>query len=142
MSSTEYKANRKDILFLLNDVLQAEKLCELPNYSDFNQELFNMIINEASTFAEKRVGPLNSLGDRVGCRLNEGKVTTPEGFKEAWQEMGEGGWTCLSMPEEFGGQSLPELVAVAAQEIMMAANQGFMLTSTLTTGAANLIRVY
>lgn len=142
MSSTEYKVNRKDVLFLLNEVLQAEKLCELPDYSDFNQELFNMIVNEASNFAEKRIGPLNSLGDQVGCQLIDGKVVTPEGFKEAWKEMGEGGWNGLSMPEKFGGQGLPELINVAAQEVMMAANQGFMLTATLTSGAANLIRVF
>ena len=142
MSSTEFKANRRDIEFLLYDVMQAEKLCQFPAFSDFDQDTFHMIIEEACHFAEKVVSPLNQRGDQQGCRLIEGKVKTPTGFKEAWRQMGEGGWVGLNLSPEFGGQGLPELVSIATNEVIYAANQSFYLTCFLTAGAAHLIETF
>ena len=142
MSSTEYKANRRDIEFLLKDVMQAEKLCQLPTFADFAPDTFQMIIEEACHFAEKVAAPLNQRGDQQGCQLFEGKVKTPDGFKEAWQQMGEGGWVGLNLSPEFGGQGLPELISIATNEVIYAANQSFYLTSFLTVGAARLIETF
>lgn len=142
MSSTEYKANRRDVEFILHEVMEAEKLCQLPNFSDFDQNMFQLIIEEACHFGEKVAAPINAIGDREGNQVFEGKVKSPAGFKEAWKQMAEGGWVGLSMPADFGGQGLPETVSIAANEMIYSANQSFYLTSFLTAGAAHLIHVF
>ena len=101
-----------------------------------------MTINEACTFAEQVLDPINQSGDREGCRVEEGTVKTPQGFPEAWRQMGEGGWLSMKMSPEFGGMGLPELVTVAAKEGQLAANQSLCSGNTLTTGAANLIYTF
>ncbi|MBF0277508.1 MAG: acyl-CoA dehydrogenase [SAR324 cluster bacterium] len=142
MSSTEYRADRRDVAFILNEVMNVQALCQLPAFSEFDQETFNLIIEEASNFGEKVAAPLNEIGDRQGCRFQEGSIQMPDGFKEAWKQMGEGAWIGLNMPADAGGQGLPELVSIAANEVIYAANQSFFLISFLTTGAAHLIQTF
>ena len=142
MSSTEYKANRRDVDFLLHEVMEAEKLCELPAFAEFDQNTFQLIVEEACQFGEKVAAPINSLGDRTGNQIVDGKVKSPPGFKEAWAHMGKGGWVGLNMPVDYGGQGVPETVSIAANEMIYAANQSFYLTSFLTAGAAHLIQTF
>ncbi len=139
MSSTEYHADRRELQFVVMEVLRAGRLCELEAFSEFDPQLFAMTINEACTFAEQVLAPLNQSGDREGCRVVDGKVITPEGFPEAWKKMGEGGWLAMKMSPRYGGMGLPELVTIAAKEAQLAANQAMCIGNTLTTGAANLI---
>ena len=105
MSSTEYQVDRRELHFVVNETLQAGKLCEFPDFAEFDEEMFTMIINEASTFAEQVLAPLNVNGDRQGCRIENGAVVTPDGFTDAWKQLGEGGWLSMSLPPEFGGQA-------------------------------------
>ena len=142
MSSTEYYADRRELQFVVMEVLQAGKLCSLEAFSDFDEDLFMMTINEACSFAEQVLGPINQSGDREGCRMADGSVVTPEGFPEAWKQMGGGGWLALNMSPDYGGMGLPELVSVAAKEVQLAANQALCIGNTLTTGAANLILAF
>ena len=142
MSSTEYQVDRRELHFVVNEALQAGKLCEFPDFAEFDEEMFTMIINEASTFAEQVLAPLNVNGDRQGCRIENGAVVTPDGFTDAWKQLGEGGWLSMSLPPEFGGQGIPELIAVIGKETQLAANQGFTIGASLTTGAANLIYTF
>ncbi|MBC8259229.1 MAG: acyl-CoA dehydrogenase [SAR324 cluster bacterium] len=142
MSSTEYQVDRRELQFVINESLEAGKLCELPDFSEFDEEIFSMIINEASTFSEQVLAPLNENGDRQGCRIADGSVVTPDGFADAWKQLGEGGWLSMNMPVEYGGQGLPEVISIIGKETQMAANQGFTIGASLTSGAANLIYTF
>ena len=142
MSSTEYQVDRRELQFVVNETLKAGKLCELPDFAEFDEEMFTMIINEASTFSEQVLGPLNENGDRQGCRIENGSVVTPDGFANAWKQLGEGGWLSMNMPPEYGGQGLPEVISIIAKETQLAANQGFTIGASLTSGSANLIYTF
>ena len=139
MSSTEYKTDRRELHFMLHEVLKCEDLCQFPKFADFDAELFEMVIEEASNFAEKVLAPINESGDKEGCRMEDGQAITPEGFKNAWEQLGEGGWLGVNLDPEYGGQGLPSLIALAAREPLLAANQAFSVGSTLTTGATEVI---
>ncbi|MEC8940214.1 MAG: acyl-CoA dehydrogenase family protein, partial [SAR324 cluster bacterium] len=142
MSSTEYQVDRRELQFVVNETLAAGKLCELPDFSEFDEEMFTMIINEASTFSEQVLAPLNENGDRQGCRIENGSVVTPDGFANAWKQLGEGGWLSMNLPPEYGGQGLPEVISIIGKETQLAANQGFTIGASLTSGAANLIYTF
>ena len=98
MSSTEYHVNRKELQFVVMEVLEAGKLCGFEDFSEFDEDLFSMTINEACTFAEQVLDPINQSGDREGCQVENGSVKTPQGFPEAWRKMGEGGWLAMNRP--------------------------------------------
>ena len=142
MNSTEYQVDRRELQFVVNETLEAGKLCELPDFAEFDEEMFKMIINEASTFSEQVLAPLNENGDRQGCRIENGSVVTPDGFANAWKQLGEGGWLSMNMPPEYGGQGLPEVISIIGKETQLAANQSFTIGATLTSGAANLIYTF
>ncbi len=142
MNSTEYQVDRRELQFVVNDTLEAGKLCELPDFAEFDEEMFKMIINEASTFSEQVLAPLNENGDRQGCRIENGSVITPDGFANAWKQLGEGGWLSMNMPPEYGGQGLPEVISIIGKETQLAANQSFTIGASLTSGAANLIYTF
>ena len=142
MSSTEYQVDRRELQFVVNETLGAGKLCELPDFSEFDEEMFTMIINEASNFSEQVLAPLNENGDRQGCRIENGSVITPDGFANAWEQFGKGGWLSMNLPPEYGGQGLPEVISIIGKETQLAANQGFTIGASLTSGAANLIYTF
>ena len=142
MNSTEYQVDRRELQFVVNETLEAGKLCELPDFAEFDEEMFKMIINEASTFSEQVLAPLNENGDRQGCRIENGSVVTPDGFANAWKQLGEGGWLSMNMPPEYGGQGLPEVISIIGKETQLAANQSFTIGASLTSGAANLIYTF
>jgi len=142
MNSTEYQVDRRELQFVVNETLEAGKLCELPDFAEFDEEIFKMIINEASTFSEQVLAPLNENGDRQGCRIENGSVVTPDGFANAWKQLGDGGWLGMNMPPEYGGQGLPEVISIIGKETQLAANQSFTIGASLTSGAANLIYTF
>ena len=80
MNSTEYLVDRRELQFVIIESLNAGKLCELPDFIEFDEEMFKMIINEASTFSEQVLAPINKNGDLQGCRIKNGCVLTPDGF--------------------------------------------------------------
>ena len=142
MNSTEFSVDRRDIRFVQQELLQLAKLTELPRFKDFTPEDFDMIVEEGSTFVEEVFAPLNKSGDEIGARLDNGKVTTPPGFKEAWRQTAEAGWVGITSDPAFGGQGLPISVAVGVLESMYGANASLYTTAMLTAGSAGLITAF
>src|SRR5258707_11449794 len=103
-----YKAPVEDVTFLLNDVFQIDRYDNLPGFTDASADVREAILDEAAKLSEEVLQPLNRAGDLEGCiRHDDGSVTTPKGFKEAFKQVSEGGWLGLSAPSEYGGQGLP-----------------------------------
>ena len=97
-----YKAPVEDVNFLLNDVFQIDRYDNLPGFSDASTDVREAILGEAAKLAEEVLQPLNRVGDLEGCKRNDdGSVTTPKGFKEAFKQVAEGGWLGLSAPAEY-----------------------------------------
>src|SRR6266581_8791180 len=131
-----YKAPVDEVLFLLNDVFQISRYNNLPGFADASPDLIEPVLAEAAKLCEQVVQPLNLPGDREGCtRHDDGSVTTPKGFKEAYRQYADGGWMGISAPTEFGGQGLPETLTVIVNEMMASANMAFAMYPGLTQGA-------
>ena len=130
-----YKAALRDIAFVNEELLAMEQHYQkFPQFSELNQELSQAIINEAAKFAEKTLAPLNPVGDEQGCSLEDGRVTTPEGFAQAYKDYVEGGWPGLSMPEEFGGQGLPKSMDISVSALFSEANHAWAMYPGLSAG--------
>ncbi|NRA54353.1 MAG: acyl-CoA dehydrogenase C-terminal domain-containing protein [Gammaproteobacteria bacterium] len=137
----EYKAPLKDIEFVMNDVLDFEQhYANLPGCEEATPDLVNAILTEAAKFSEEVLSPLNQIGDQQGCtRHDDGSVTTPAGFKEAYQQYVEGGWPSLSHDIEFGGQGLPESLGSVISEMVGAANWSWGMYPGLSHGCMNTL---
>jgi len=135
-----YKAPVDEVLFLLRDVFHIERYDNLPGFADAPLDLVEAVLGEAAKFCEQVLTPLNRVGDQQGCRRHEdGSVTTPEGFKDAYRQLVEGGWIGMSGPTEFGGQGLPTFVNQAVGEFLASANVAFAMYYGLSQGAAAAI---
>jgi alkylation response protein AidB-like acyl-CoA dehydrogenase len=131
-----YTAPVRDTRFILESVLDIGRYPNLPGFSNATPDLIEAILEEAGRFAAEVLQPLNRIGDEVGCKRNEdGSVTTPPGFKEAYDQFVEAGWPTLTGPEEYGGQGLPQVVGTAVTEYILSANHSFEMYQGLTSGA-------
>jgi len=140
---TAFKARTNDINFLVNDVLKFEEhYKQYPKYEDATPDLVDAIIEECAKFCENELAPLNQSGDKEGCHFDNGVVTTPKGFKEAYQQYIEAGWQGLSHPPEFGGQGLPPSLGMIKSELMGTANWSFGMYPGLSLGAMNTIMAH
>ena len=131
-----YRAPRQDIDFLLNDVFQADQLfSSMPGTQDASVDLTSAIVDEAAKIAEGLLAPINPSGDQEGCRYDDGVVTTPKGFQQAYNAYAEGGWAGLTGETAYGGQGMPKTLSALIEEMSFAANSSFALFTILTTGA-------
>ena len=138
-----YKAPVDDVRFLLNDVFNFDKYNNLAGFSDAPADVRDAIIDEAAKFAEQVLQPLNRVGDLEGCRRgDDGSVTTPTGFREAFRQLAEGGWLGLVTPAAYGGQGLPQTLAQVVGEFLISANMAFSMYSGLTQGAVAALLVH
>lgn len=130
----------RDTRFVLDRVIGLDRYTNLPAFAGAGAETVSAVLEEGGRFVAEVLFPLNQVGDRHGCtRHDDGSVTTPPGFKEAYQQFVAAGWTTLQMPEAFGGQGLPHVVATAFEEYLVSANMAFAMYPGLTSGAASAL---
>ena len=134
-----YEAPLRDMRFVLHELHQDDGFSGLEALSEFTPDLTDAILGEAARVAQEILLPLNRTGDQEGCRLENGVVRTPPGFKEAYAQFREGGWCALASDAEWGGQGLPETVNKMTEEMICAANVSFSLYPGLTHGATTAI---
>ncbi len=132
---SEYSAPMRDIRFVLEELAGLQRVASLPGNEEASPDLVYAILDEAGKFATEVLSPLNASGDREGCRLVDGQVLTPAGFKEAYRQFVEAGWNALDCDPRFGGQGLPRLVSAAVRELWKSSNMSFSLCPLLTAGA-------
>ena len=130
-----YRAPIADLRFVLDFLLNAGQLAQLPRFPDYSAELAESVLGEAGRFAGEVLAPLNQSGDRAGARWSDAGVSTPPGFKEAYRQYVEGGWPQLAIATEHGGQGAPSVLGTAVEEIWCGANMAFMLCPLLSHGA-------
>jgi acyl-CoA dehydrogenase len=131
-----YRAPVQDTLFVLKDVLGYERYSNLAGFADAPSDVVEAILVEGGRLAENVMQPTNRTGDIEGCvRHEDGSVTTPKGFREAFDQYRDGGWVGLAAPAEFGGQGLPYALHTAAGEFFSSANMALMMYPGLTQGA-------
>ncbi len=138
-----YKAPVDDVMFLLNDVFPIQRYNNLPGFADATSDVVEAILGEGAKLCEEVFAPLNRTGDLEGCTRNpDGSVTTPKGFKEAYEAYSAGGWMGLSVPEEYGGQGLPSVLNTLMQEFISSSNLALGMYPGLTQGAIAALLVH
>ena len=138
-----YKVPLRDMQFLINDVLDyPEHYYTLANGEEASPDMVDAILEGAATLCEEVLAPIDLSGDAQGCRFDNGTVTTPDGFKEAYRQFAEGGWQGLSFPEEFGGQNLPASVSLFKTDMVGTANWAFSMYPGLSMGCINTLLEY
>jgi alkylation response protein AidB-like acyl-CoA dehydrogenase len=134
-----YKTNLRELRFVLFEQLGFEDVLGKPPYDAWTRAEAEMVLTEIDRFAREVIGPLNGVGDKVGCRLENGKVFTPPGFKEAWKKLYDAGWKSLSVSVDHGGQGAPSTLHALVEEFLAGANTAFSMYPGLTFGAAEVI---
>lgn len=135
-----YKAPLRDIKFVMNELLSSESHYKsLTGCEELTPELLEAIVDSASKFAENVIAPINRSGDEQGCGFEDGKVTTPDGFKEAFEQYAQGGWQSLSVPCEEGGQGLPGSCSVILSEFTGSANYAWGMIGGLALAPISLL---
>lgn len=134
-----YTAPTKQMQFLFDHVVGMSDVAALPGYEEATPDIVSAILEEAGKFASEVLAPLNWDGDQQGASWSEEGVTTPDGWKEAYQQFSESGWNGLAFNPEFGGQGMPGLLSAAVQEMWHSSNMAFGLCPLLTQGAVHAI---
>lgn len=138
-----YKAPIRDLQFVYHELLEADEILgSLPGFDEVSPDLVDAILEEGAKICEELLQPINQSGDLEGCHFEDGRVTTPKGFKEAYQTYTEGGWPSLAADPEYGGQGLPETISFMLEEMLNSANVSFGLYPGLTRGALNSLAAH
>ncbi len=135
-------ADRRDVDFVLFEQMRAEALSQHEQYAEFNRKTMEMVVSEARNLAVKEILPTQQEGDHTGCHFDNGVVTVPECYKRPWQMFIEGEWLALTEDPEHGGQGMPRILAMAANDYLVGANYAMMMYAGLTHGAALLVESF
>jgi acyl-CoA dehydrogenase len=136
---SDYRAPTKDMRFVMDEIAGFQQLSQIPAYADATPDMADAILDEAAKFTREVLAPLNRVGDTQGCTWTPEGVTTPDGWKEAYNAFCEAGWSGITLPTEYGGQGLPSALGIAVQEMVCSANLGFSLGPLLTSGAVEAL---
>ena len=137
----EYAAPLRDMAFVLRELATLEEVNRLPGCGEVNLEMAEAILTEAGKLASGVLSPLNPVGDKHGATLKDGEVTTAPGWKDAYRQFVEGGWSSLGSSPEHGGQGVPRVVSAMVEELWMGANIAFSLCPMLTHGAIEALEL-
>ncbi|MGQ8365727.1 acyl-CoA dehydrogenase C-terminal domain-containing protein [Glaciecola sp. 1036] len=137
-----YKAPQRDTLFVTQELLGFEEHYQALGFEDASDDLVRAIYSEAAKFAENVLAPINQTGDDEGCTYNDGEVTTPTGFKEAYHQYVENGWPSMAHPVEFGGQGLPYSLATTMAEYFAGANHSWAMYPGLSQGCMETLKAH
>ncbi len=135
----DYHAPLRDMRFVMNEVLNVEQAFTDLGYEDCGSDTIDAVLDEAAKFCENVLSPLNQSGDREGCQWREDGVTTPTGFRDAYQQFIDNGWASISGPTEYGGMGLPNTLALAVSEMASTANWSWSMYPGLSKGCSNTI---
>ena len=135
----DYKAPQRDTLFVTQELLDYQAHYQTLGFDEVAEDLVTAIFSEAAKFAENSLAPINASGDEEGCKWDDGVVTTPAGFKEAYQQYMEGGWQGMTSPVDYGGQGLPQSLGLIKSELIGTANWVWGMYPGLSQGAMNTI---
>lgn len=130
-----YKAPIRDMQFVMYELMNADKLSDMPGFEEATRDLIDPVMEEASKITQDVLFPLNRSGDEEECQWVDGKVTTPSGFKEAYKLFREGGWTAISCDPNYGGMGMPKTVNTMIEEMICSANLSFGMYPGLSYGA-------
>ncbi len=136
---TDYKAPLRDMGFVLNEVLGLQEHYQNLGI-DIDRDMIDAIVEEGARFAQNELAPCNRNGDEVGVIFKDGAVTTPDGFKQAYDKYCENGWSSFTAPEDFGGQNLPNSLATPFHEMTMSSNLAWRVYTGLTEG--NILAIH
>ncbi|MBA2543579.1 MAG: acyl-CoA dehydrogenase [Deltaproteobacteria bacterium] len=138
-SQNYYKANLRDVQFLLFEQFKLDDLIGKAPYPNWGKDECIAVLEEAYGWVQKYMGPHNALGDDQGCTLKDGQVHVPAPFKDTWKALFEAGWRTLAVEEKHGGQAGPFSLAMMVEEFMCGSNTSFNMYPALTQGAAEVI---
>jgi acyl-CoA dehydrogenase len=136
-----YRAPLREMHFVLEELLQASRLAQLPDFAEYSSDVAASILDEAGRFAATVLDPINRSGDEQGARWTDQGVVAAPGFRAAYQQFAAGGWTQLGTDPEYGGQMVPQALVTAVQEIWGSANLAFKLCPMLTHGAVHALEL-
>ncbi|MDG2238564.1 MAG: acyl-CoA dehydrogenase N-terminal domain-containing protein, partial [Arenicellales bacterium] len=137
-----YIAPLRDMQFVYNELFDPTEITALPGCEDATADLVDPVLEEAARLAQNELFPLNHSGDTSGCQYDDGKVTTPPGFVDAYRQYAEGGWIGLPCDPKYGGQGMPGALNVLLEEMACSANVAFATYVGLTRGAYRAIKTF
>jgi hypothetical protein len=137
-----YKANLRDLTFLLFEQFKLDELLGQPPYANWGKDEVVAVLEEVYAWVQKHMGPYNAAGDAEGCRLENGQVRVPAPFHDIWKALYEAGWRSLAVEEQHGGQAGPLTLAMIVEEFMCGSNTSFNMYPALTQGAADVILAF
>ncbi|MGZ3448660.1 MAG: acyl-CoA dehydrogenase [Polyangiales bacterium] len=139
LAQNSYKADLRELKFLLFEQFDLTSLLGQAPFENWGKDEVTMVLDESYKFCCEVLGPLNKIGDREGCRIENGQVKTPKGFKGAWDKLYESGWKAVGVDPELDGQGAPHAVLVCVEEFLSGANTAFNMYPGLAYGAAEVI---
>ena len=134
-----YKAPSEDYAFLLHELLRVHERSDLPGFGELSSEFTSQVLDAAGRFYEEVLHPINQSGDIEGAVLEQGRVRTPAGFREAWRRYKEAGWHRITLPESIGGSGLPPLMAVPMDEMGMASGHSLMMYGGFCASTSHML---